>query len=182
MASQSEIADSIQQASAKLAAQTYVEPPDDTPILPPNLLRQHDVVKAGCENALRSYETTVASATVAAKAFLTSLTEYKVKVKTMAFENTDLRKTYYLDTQMETVDSWNTYLDLVLVTLWLLYCKHMFYDLKRYKDPKAWAGLVAVVAAPFLLVWALKRFLKLPRPVTVYSTWAQPQQEWHGEN
>ena len=68
-----------------------------------------------------------------------------------------------------------------LLCLLVVYAKHAFYDLKVYNKVVVWVVLFTLLVVAIWTTAVVRRVLQMPRAVSVYSTWAQPNPtEWHG--
>jgi hypothetical protein len=183
--SQDELAQKINRKTKEIQSLVLAgppDPPDDTPPPPPpHLLQEHLARVAGCTSAIDAYESGLSSARTATEAYLTTLDEYEGEVKRASDDNTFLRQTYYLNVERDSLESWNMYLSGALLCLLVVYAKHAFYDLKVYKKVVVWVVLFTLLVVAIWTTAVVRRVLQMPRAVSVYSTWAQPNpNEWHG--
>lgn len=111
-----------------------------------------------------------------------SLQKLKQKQASAQFNSTSQRKTYYLNVEQETVDTWNNILSVLLVSIGIVFLKVKIIDPKQFKNIVLWAVVFGFWLASFFIPLIVAWYLHLSKPVNIYNSWAETSTpEWHGQ-
>ncbi len=133
------------------------------------------------ENAVAMYDNSRKTTAVAAELFLATMTEYTDTVKELAETDTFSRKSYFLDMQFDSVVTFSAYATLFLWSNAVVFGKVAFYDQKEFKNIKMWLVLLMLGLSPIVVSKVVQWVMSIPRPVNIYTTWADSgNKEWHG--
>ena len=91
------------------------------------------------------------------------------------------RKTYYLNEEQDTINGWDTFLTLWIISLGIVHLRQNIIGKSQYKSVLAWTALLSLWLCSYLLPMFVSWVIHLPKPVNVYTTWADTDTpEWHG--
>ena len=111
-----------------------------------------------------------------------SLKKLKEKQASVQFNSTSQRKTYYLNVEQETVDTWNNILSVLLVAIGIVFLKVKIVDPRQFKSLVWWAVVLGFWLASFFIPLAVSWYMHLSKPVNIYNSWADTNTpEWHGQ-
>lgn len=98
------------------------------------------------------------------------------------FRATANRKTYYLNEEQETINGWDTFLTLWIVSVGIVHLRQNIIGKSQYKSVLAWTALLSLWLCSYILPMLVAWVIHLPKPVNVYTTWADTDTpEWHGQ-
>ena len=119
--------------------------------------------------------------------YLLSLELHTAKIKeassSVEFQSTVQRKTHYLNEEISSVESWDTWVSLLVISVSLVYGYQFIILQREFRNLWIWAALILMWLASYLLPMIVNWLVHIPKPVNVYSSWAKTEQtEWHGND
>lgn len=147
--------------------------------------KDHEKRVALMMKAYSMYKGVLNVASSTEKDFLERIKDHAERIKleraSAQYRATANRKTYYLNEEQETINGWDTFLTLWIVSIGIVHLKQNIIGKSQYKSVLAWTALLSLWLCSYILPKLVGWAIHLPRPVNIYTTWADTDTpEWHG--
>jgi hypothetical protein len=149
--------------------------------------REHNLRVEKANKAFTMYKTVAKFASQSVNDYAQSVALHIAAMReansSVEFQTTTQRKTFYLNQERSTIESWDTALTLLIVSVALIFGYQFIFVQRLFKNLWIWFILLLLFLASFLLPFVVNWIVHIPPAVNVYSSWAQTvPSEWHGND